>query len=86
MTTFSWKKCRERALQKALYRSTRLLLNNPDWQLKHPQEYKEYDKNLCGKAMKCHQNIEKLIKTKAEQYARLTDTPTVIRPTRLSHG
>ncbi len=77
-----WKKRRELSLAKKIYRLEReLLTGHPDRKLTMPQEVKD-----CQQHKKIPQRCVDKITKEHEAYIRRVHTPTVTRPTRLTHG
>ncbi len=82
--TFLWKMATERALQKKLYRAIQLARNNPDYQLKYPQEHKQ---NPEGKVLShCHKDAEIRITKEHITTLRNSQVPSVERPKRLNRN
>ncbi len=79
-TGFNWKKATERALRKQLYRARILAISNITYQIKYPNECKDYP----DRATKCHPEAYKRILEEHEKILQSSMVPVVDRPKRLS--
>ncbi len=77
---FNWKKATERALRKQLYRARVLSQTNVTYQIKYPNECKDYP----DRAIKCHPEAYKRILEEHEKILKNSMVPIVDRPKRLS--
>ncbi len=77
-----WKKARERALAKKIYRLEReLLTGHPDRKLTMPQEVKD-----CQQHKKIPQRCVDKITKEYEMFVKRVHMPTIKRPDRFTHG
>ncbi len=77
-----WKKARERALKKKIYRLEReLLTGHPDRKITMPQEVKD-----AQAQKKIPQRCVDKITKEYEMFVKRVHTPTIKRPDRFSHG
>jgi len=77
-----WKKQRDQALKMTIYRlERRLLTGHPDAKILMPQEVKD-----CQQHKKIPQRCVDKITKEHEAYIRRVHTPTIKRPSRITHG
>jgi len=81
---FFWKKQRDKALLKQLYRSIHLARCNPDYKLRYPNECRENPEHHI--LSQCHPEAKKRICHQYETFCHRIDMPTVDRPMRLNKG